>query len=213
MLKSLLIFPVLNLFVCSVVSAADKLVLVVELEEDLLSMSHNIDEFLFAPTRNYLENGERNINDMGSFPALKDQLAATALVRLDNEIIGFATEHEIIRKDPATQHPVADSMWIFRLHHPGLTGFMAVQQKEDAINVFSLAREVMDNPDRDWKNEWQMFLSTSGITKVQFASGDLAKYQGGVFEEYNGLNPGDLKNFGRFRGRIEFVIYPGKQSH
>jgi len=45
-----------------------------------------------------------------------------------------------------------------------------------------------------------MFLSTSGDTLVQYASDDLQTYQGGKFEEYNGLNTADFHNYGKFRG-------------
>jgi hypothetical protein len=53
-----------------------------------------------------------------------------------------------------------------------------------------------------------MFLSTAEETRIQYASGELSKYHGGIFEEYNGINPGDFRRLGKFRGRIQFVIYP-----
>ena len=187
--------------------AGDKLVLEFDLENDVLSLSHNIDQFLFAPTRNYLGESGININDMSS-PSLRDHLVATGLVRINNEVVGLVTEQEILYTDPETQKPMAESMWMFRLNTPGLTGFMSVLQKEDASKIFSLVQEVRDNQGKKWADAWQMFLTTAAKTRVQFASGELSKYQGGIFEEYNGLNPGDFTRLGRFRGRIQFVIYP-----
>lgn len=191
--------------------AGEKLVLELDLETDLLSLSHNINNFLFAPTRNYRADGKQNINTM-EYPSLKDHLAATGLVRMNGEVVGFATEQEIVYKDAGTDKPSANSMWMFRLNYPGLNGFIAVEQKEDASKVFSLAQEVINRQDKEWEDKQYMFLSTDGKTHIQYASGELAKYQGGVFEEYNALNPADFKQYGRFRAAIRFIIYQAKQD-
>jgi hypothetical protein len=206
MLRNITFALLLLLVSSSLYSADDKLILELDLEADLLSLSHNIENFLFSPTRNYQGDGNKDINNM-KYPSLKNYLAATGLVRLKGEVIGFATEQEIVYKDSETQLPMAHSMWMLTLNHPGLIGFLAVEQKEDASSVFSLVQKVMSNKEKVWNDEWQMFLSTSGETKVQYASGDLEKYQGGIFEEYNGVNPADLRNYGKFRGRIKFVLY------
>jgi len=187
--------------------ADEKLVLEFDLENDVLSMSHNVPNFLFEPTRNYSGDSDVNINDI-SYPALANHLVVTGLVRIDNEVVGIVTEQEIIYIDAITQKPMAESMWLIRLNAPGITGFMSVLQKEDASPIFSLVEKVQKNQDKVWSDKWQMFLSTVGKQTVQFASGDLQKYQGGLFEEYDGLNSADFAKLGRFRGRIQFVIYP-----
>ncbi len=187
--------------------AADKLVLQLDLESDLLSLSHSVENFLFKPTQNYQPGSQENINIM-AHAALKDHLAATILVRYEGEVIGIATEQEILYVDKQTQNKMARSMWMIQLNHPGLTGFLVVEQTENAAAVFGLVQKVMANQTKQWPDEWQMFLSTSGDTLVQYASGDLQAYQGGKFEEYNGLNTADFHNYGKFRGKIEFVIHP-----
>ena len=190
------------------VYADNELVLVLDAEKDLLSLSHNIDQFLFAPTRNYQATGEDNINNMQAYPVLANNLSVTGLLRMNGEVVGFATEQEIVSIDPDSQHPVAESLWVIRLNHPDLQGFISVLQKEDGIETFSLAEKVNANQEKEWPDRWYRFLSTSGEVRVQLASGDLARYQGGIFREYNYLNPSDLANFGHFRARIEFVISP-----
>ena len=191
------------------VIASDKLVLEMDLEQDVLSLSHNIDHFLFSASRNYIGDSDKNINNMDVSERLKDHLAVTALVRMNDEVVGFATEQEIVSTDPETGEKFANSMWSFRFNYPGMVGFMVVEQYENPGKVFSVIQQVMDNPDKDWEDKWKMFLSSSNTPKIQYASGELSKYQGGIFEEYNGINASDFKNFGRFRGRIKFVIYPG----
>ncbi len=195
-----------SLFVGPLAMADDKLVLVFDFD-DLLSLSHNIDGFLFTPTRNYQDEAEHNINDM-SAPSLKNHLAVTGLVRMNGEVVGFVTEQEIIYEDEETKRHMAQSMWMFRINYPGLTGFMSVLQREDPHHIFSLVKEVTGNQEKRWEDKWQMFLSTAGETRIQFASGELSKFQGGLFEEYNGLNPADFARWGRFRARIKFVIHP-----
>jgi len=186
-------------------SSADE-PLVLEFDfDDLLSISHNIEGFIFPATQNFWGDSKKNINDM-SAEALKDQLSATGLVRLNGEVVGFVTEQERLYVDAETNKPMAESMWMFRLNSPGITGFMAVLQHEDPTGVFSLMQQVTSEPEKNWPDEWQLFLSTAGETHIQFASGELEKYQGGLFEEYNGANPSDFSRLGRFRGKIRFVI-------
>ncbi len=198
----------LNPFLCSIVLAADKLVLDLDLDEDLISLSHNIDHFLFPPTRNYAVSQELVINDMSIHEGLQNHLVATALVRMDGKVVGMATEQELLYTDPESGRKLANSMWLIRLNEPGLQGFITVNQIEDAHDIFSMVEKVMQSQDKAWKDETKMYLSTSGETRVQSAYGDLAIYQGGIFEEYNGLNPSDYANFKRFRARIQFIIYP-----
>ena len=184
----------------------DKLILELDLETDGLSMSHYIDNFFFAPSENYAVGSDQNMNDM-SYPALVNHLIATAMVRMNGEVIGVATEQEIVHFDETTGLPSANSAWLIKLNAPGLTGFIAVEQIEDASATGMLIGEVMADPQADWADTFQFVLSSVPGTHVQYASGDLAKYQGGIFEEYNAINQTDIKNFGRFRGRIRFEIY------
>lgn len=190
------------------VPAADKLVLNLDLDRDLMSMAHNVDNFLFSPTRNYMESGGRVINDISGIDVLKNHLVATALVRIDDKVVGMATEQELLYIDSDTGRKLANSMWLIRLNVPGLQGFLVVNQIEDAHDIFSMAQKVMQSPEQIWEDKMLLFLSTSGETRVQSAYGDLAIYQGGIFEEYNGLNPSDYAKFNRFRARIQFIVYP-----
>jgi hypothetical protein len=192
------------------VQAAEKLVIDLEMDSDLLSLSHNIDGFVFPSTMNFSANRGGNINDLFMDDSLKNNLAATALVRIDGEIAGYATEQESLVTDSESGHPIAESAWLITLTYPGLSGVLAVTQQEDAGPVFGLISQVMENPDGDWEDEFQGFLSSSNSPTVQLATGDLAVYQGGRFEEYNFANPADLKNYGRFRAKIQFVIYPAE---
>jgi len=208
MLKMSVLIVCLNLLLSFKALAADKLVLDLDLDKDLLSLSHNIDKFLFPATRNYAGSEERIINDISVYEALKNHLVATALVRINGKVVGMATEQELLYVDRDSGRILANSMWLIRLNEPGLQGFLAVNQIEDGQEIFSMAEKVMQSPEQAWKDEMQLYLSTSGETRVQSAYGDLAIYQGGIFEEYNGLNPSDYAKFKRFRAVIQFVIYP-----
>lgn len=189
--------------------AAETLVIDLEMDRDLISLAHNIDDFLFQPTLNFSTNVAGNRSAILGGETLKDHLAVTALVRIDGEVAGFATEQEVLLVDARTGAPYAESAWLITLERPGLRGVLAVTQREDPAGTFGLISEVLADPTGDWQDESQRFLSTSGETSVQHATGDLAPYRGGRFEEYNFVNPADLKNFGRFRGLIQFVIQPG----
>ena len=188
--------------------ATEVLVMDLDLESDLLSLSHNIDNFLFAPTRNFTATGDRDLNESVRVDAMRNYLAVTAMVRIGGEIAGFATEQEVVQADPETGMPVAYSAWLITLNHPGYSGVLAVTQKEAAHGVFDLAQRVAADPDAQWEDRWERFLSTSGEARVGIASGELGPYADGLFEEYNYLNPSDLKNFAQFRARIQFVIHP-----
>jgi len=199
---------VVNVLLCASAVAADRLVLDLDLDRGPLSMSHNVDGFLFAPTRNYADGDDNVVNDMTVHDALKDHLVVTAFVKIDDNVVGIATEQEYFLIDPDSGKLVANSMWLIRLNAPGLSGFLVVNQIESGDEIFSMVQRVMENPEGPWEDETKMYLSTSGDARVQQAWGDLVSYQGGKFEEYNGLNPSDYKKFNRFNPKIRFVIYP-----
>ena len=190
--------------------AADKLVLDLEMDKDLLSLNHNIDGFLFKPTMNFSANTAGNLSELFAIDPLKNNLVATALIRINGVVAGYATEQEALVVDSATGHPIAESAWLITLNYPGANGVLAVVQQENAGPVFAQVKEVMENPDQQWEDKFQRFLSSSNAPKVQMATGELAIYQGGRFEEYNFLNPADFSKFGRFRAKIQFVIYPAE---
>jgi len=190
------------------VAAADKLVLDLDLDGDLLSLSHHVDNFLFTPTMNFSLHVAGNLSDNIKVDALKNHLVASSLVRINGEIAGVATEQEVLVFDEATGRKYAESAWLIMLNYPGATGFIAVKQQEEPGQAFALVGKVMENPEGDWEDKDQRFLSTSDSPTVQLATGDLAGYQGGRFEEYNSLNPADFKRYQRFRPKIQFVIYP-----
>jgi len=194
----------------SPLKANEKLVLDLNMDTDLVSMAHNIDGFLFKPTMNFSADVAGNLSDRFNAAALKNHLVATALVRINGEIAGFATEQEMLTLDQESDHPVAESAWLITLNYPGATGFLAVKQQEDASPAFGLVNQVMQNPDTHWENKFKRFLSSSNAPTIQMATGDLSAYQGGRFEEYDFVNPADYKNFQRFRAKIQFVIYPAK---
>lgn len=204
---------ILVLFACgafTTLEAGEKLVLELNLDPDLLSLVHHIDDFPFRPTMNFSPDVAGNLSERMKVESLHQHLAATALVRINGEIAGFATEQEAVLTDPQTGQPYAESAWLITLSHPRASGYLAVKQRENAGPTFALVKQVMENPDRDWGEEEHRFLSTDGVTLVQMATGDLSVYQGGRFEEYNFVTPSDFKRFNRFRAKIEFVIYPAE---
>ncbi len=83
MSKIAVLLVCLNFILGPVALAADKLVLDLEMDRDLLSLSHNIDNFLFSPSKNYVEPDTQVINDLSMYDVLKNQLVATALVRIE----------------------------------------------------------------------------------------------------------------------------------
>lgn len=190
--------------------AAEKLVLEMNLDPDLLSLVHHIDGFPFTPTMNFSQDLAGNLSDRMKAASLQNHLIASSLVRIDGEIAGFATEQEAVLTDPQTGKLYAESAWLITLNHPRASGFLAVKQRENAAPTFALVAQVMENPGGDWNDEEHRFLSTDGVTRVQLATGGLSPYQGGRFEEYNFVTPSEFKRFGRFRAKIEFVIYPAE---
>jgi len=190
--------------------AADRLVLALEMDRDLLSLAHHVDEFIFAPTMNFSPYVAGDLSERIQVDAMDHHLVATALVRIDGEVVGFATEQESVVPDPETGVPQVDSSWLITLSRPDLRGHLAVKQRENPARTFALVQEVMANPDAGWDDEPRRFLSTDGLTRVQMATGRLAPYEGGRFEEYNIVRPADFRRLGRFRARIEFEIDPAE---
>lgn len=190
--------------------AADKLVLDLDLDRDVMSLNHHVDNFIFKPTMNFSMDVAGNLSELMKVDPLKNHLIATALVRINGAIAGVATEQEVLILDDSSGKKIAESAWLIMLNYPGKTGFLAVKQQEDASGVFGVLTKVMQNPAGDWEDSFQRFLSTSNAPVVDLAVGDLAVYKGGKFEEYNFINPADMKNYGRLRGRIQFVIYPAR---
>lgn len=193
---------------CGSAPGVEPLVLDLDLEQDSLNVSHAIPGFFFPATRNRTPFSDRDLNAAFAAAPLRNALAATVLVRRDGAVVGFATEQEIVTP-PSAGKPVAASAWLITLTRPGLAGVIAVTQEEDASGVFALAQRVTSAPDQAWEDRPQRFLSTAGTARVALATGELAPYQGGRFEEYNLLNPADWKRLGRFRGAIQFVIRAG----
>jgi len=207
------VVQILVLFACGTLASAkagEKLVLELNMDSDLLSLVHHIDDFPFRPTMNFSLDVAGNLSERIRVDSLHQHLAVTALVRIDGEIAGFATEQEAVLTDPQTGQPYAESAWLITLNHPRASGYLAVKQRENAGPTFALVQQVMENPDGDWGEKEHRFLSTDGVTLVQMATGGLSRYQGGRFEEYNFVTPSDFKRFNRFRAKIEFVIYPAE---
>jgi hypothetical protein len=188
--------------------AADKLVIDMDMDADLVSLAHNIDAFLFTPTMNFSADVPGNLAGRFVAEPLKNNLSATALVKINGKLAGYATEQEYLGTDPASGKLFAESAWLITLNYPGASGFIAVKQREDAAPVFGLVQRVMQNPAGPWEDRFQVFLSTTGTHRVSMATNDLAPYLGGRFEEYNVVNPADFAKYKRFRARIQFVIYP-----
>jgi hypothetical protein len=199
------------LFICgslTAAGAAEILVMEMNMDEDLLTITHNIDPFPFKPTMNFSPDLAGNLSDRIKIDSLKSHLSVTTLVRINGEVAGFATEQETVLTDPETGKPYAESAWLFTLHHPAVSGFLAVKQRENAAPTFALVQQVVANPDGNWDDNEHEFLSTDGVALVALATDGLAPYQGGRFEEYNYVTTSDLKKYGRFRAKIVFKIYP-----
>ena len=190
--------------------AAEPLVLDLDSDRDMVSLLHHVDGFLFAPTMNFSADVAGELGRRFRVDPLRNHLSATALVRIGDEVAGFATEQEVLSVDPATGARRAESAWLIQLTVPGNRGFLAVTQVENAGPTFALVRQVMENPQGPWPDRFERFLSTAGTVTVTTATGELARYLGGRFEEYNFVNPADFARIGRFRGRIQFVIHPAE---
>ncbi|MBW2366351.1 MAG: hypothetical protein JRH15_00545 [Deltaproteobacteria bacterium] len=209
-MRKLAIALVFFMFLPAAVKADDRLILDLELDEGLLSLTHHIENFLFDRTASYSKHLAGDLNERIKTDTLKDYLVATALVKMNGEIVGLATEQEYVYLDAATGIPIAKSAWLISLNHPKMTGVFAVEQIENAAPVFGLVSEVVANPQKDWPDKFQRFLSTSSDTRITMASEGLARYKGAKFEEFNYVNPADLGNLGRFRAKIQFVITPNR---
>lgn len=187
------------------------LILELDVDQDLISLSHASDDAVlnafFPPTENRSPFYDRDLNRAFAWEGLAQELAVTSLVRVDGEVVGFATEQESISVDPETGELVAESAWLLRLVRPGLRGFLAVAQRENPREVFVLASQALQDPDSgEDRDHW--VLSTVGTARVALATDDLAPYAGATFEEYNFVNPSDYRRLNRFCGRIRFVIRP-----
>ena len=185
---------------------AEQLVLDLDMEDGLLYLAHYIENFLFDGTASYSEDIAGNLSRRIENDKLSNYLVATALVTLDGEVVGMATEQEYVYIDEATGTPFAQSAWLVSLNHPDLRGAFAAHQTENAGPVFAAVADVMSEPERNWPNQFNRYLSTHGDATVTTASEELVRFNGARFEEYNYINPADYANFGRFRGRIQFVI-------
>ena len=148
------------------------------MESDLLSLSHNIEGFPFSPTRNSSEYTQGNVNKRMLVDTLRNNLTVTAVVRINGEVAGLATEHEILTPDPNADQPQVDSAWLIMLNVPGLKGFLAVKQNGDSSGASAMAAKVMQDPEVAWADKWHRFLSTAGDTRVQMAVGDLGGLSG-----------------------------------
>lgn len=188
--------------------AAEPLVLEMNMDEDLLTLTHHIDDFPFKSTMNFSPDLAGNLSERIKVDSLKAHLAVTTLVRINGEVAGFATEQELVQVDKETGKLYAESAWLFTLNHPRASGFLAVKQRENAAPTFALVQQVVANPDGNWDDTPHEFLSTDGSVLVHLATDGLARYEGGRFEEYNYVTTSDLKKYGRFRARIVFKIYP-----
>jgi hypothetical protein len=181
-----------------------------ELEEGILSLTHHIENFLFDRTASYSKHLAGDLNERIKTDTLKDYLVATALVKMNGKVVGLATEQEYVYLEKATGMPLAKSAWLVSLNHPEMRGVFAVEQIENAAPIFGLVSEVQANPQKDWPDKFQRFLSTASDARISTASEGLARFKGAKFEEFNYLNPADLGNFGRFRAKIQFVITPSR---
>lgn len=207
-MRTMAIALVCFVFLPVAVKADDKVVLDLDLDEGLLSLTHHIENFLFEKTASYSKHLAGDLNERIKTDTLKDHLVATGLVKIDGEVVGLATEQEYVYLDKATGIPYAKSAWLVTLNHPEMKGVFAVEQIENAAPVFGLVSEVTANPQKDWPDKFQRFLSTASDARISMASEGLARFRGAKFEEFNYVNPADLENFGRFRPKIQFVITP-----
>jgi hypothetical protein len=191
--------------------AAEKLVIDVNIDTDLVSLAHNIDGFPFRQTLNFALDQAGNLSERFRTDTLQNHLATTMLVRIDGEVAGFATEQEVVGKPSDTGKLSAESAWLITLNHPRARGVIAVRQRENPTQTFGVIQKVLQNPTAEAADEEIRILSTDGPTFVQMATDGLTAYQGGRFEEYNIVNPAGIRRDGRPRGRIlEFVIYPAE---
>lgn len=212
MQKIITLFILKVLLVSVPVQAVEKLILEFDADEDMISMSHNIDKFksVVPSTMNFAVDVPGNLSERLLVEQLKHHLAVVVRVTLDGEIAGIATELETVKFDSDTGEQLAESAWLILLSHPKMSGFLAVTQREDGSSTIGLVKQVMGKPDKKWEDKYRAVLSTTSKPLVYLATGDLSVYKGGGFEEYNLINPADYKKLGRFRAKGRFIIYPPK---
>lgn len=198
------------LFTAGTSVAKEKLILDMDLDADMLTLADNIDNFIFERTMSFSNQVAGDLNRRMLVEPLRNHVVVSFVVRIDGEIAGAATEQETVGMNPDTGDPFARSSWLITLNHPKAKGVIAVAQEENAKPVFSLIQQVNENPGKDWPDAFQRFLSTSSAAHVDMATHGLERYRGAKFEEYNYVNPADLKQFGRFRGKIQIVIETAK---
>ena len=206
MQKLLLFSLVAIVLVAKPLYAADTLVLDIEVDKDLLSLAHNIEDFFFQPTMNFSPEVPGNLSERIKTTALQNHLLAAFLVTIDGEPAGIAAELENV--DIANSS--VESGWLILLSHPKASGFLAVKQNENPAGVIALFKAANQNPKADWEDKFHRVLSTVAPVYIEMASESLSAYKGGRFEEYNYVNQADLKNYNRFRAKLQFVIYPGE---
>lgn len=198
----------ISLVLSSSVFAQETFTFEMDIENDLISLSSNVEDFVFGDTTNLAGDSEENVNNI-SYPLLENHMTSTVLIRIDGEVAGIATQ--IFRfVDEANMKTRA--IWSLKFNYPGRVGFMAVELSKDITEVMSLFGEVVENPDEDWSDSWQMLRTSAEGSYVQFASGDLSEFQNGSFVEYSGVNQSDLRNFGRFRGKAMFTVYAAETT-
>lgn len=185
---------------------SETLVLELDADRDQLSLIHDVPGMPFAETMNFSPDLPGNLSDRFHHPNLKNHLVISALVYLDGEVAGFATEQEIVTGAKDSDKPSAESAWLITLNHETHRGVVAVAQSEDASETIGFMAKVAANPDANWSDEEKWFRSTVGDPTIQLATGTLARYRGGRFSEFNYVNATDLARYGRFRARIRFEL-------
>ena len=182
------------------------LVLELDADRDQLSLIHDVPGMPFAETMNFSPDLAGNLSDRFHHPNLKNHLVISALVYLDGEIAGFATEQEIVTGAKDSDKPSAESAWLITLNHKSHRGVVAVAQSEDASETIGFMAKIAADPNGNWSEQEKWFRSTVGEPTIQLATGTLARYKGGRFSEFNYVNAADLARYGRFRARIRFEI-------
>ena len=182
------------------------LVLELDADRDQLSLIHDVPGMPFAETMNFSPDLAGNLSDRFHHPNLKNHLVISALVYLDGEVAGFATEQEIVTGAKDSDKPSAESAWLITLNHKSHRGVVAVAQSEDASETIGFMAKIAADPNGNWSDQEKWFRSTVGEPTIQLATGTLARYKGGRFSEFNYVNAADLARYGRFRARIRFEI-------
>lgn len=148
-----------------------------------LSMTSRVSMLPIKSSINKMSNSDENINDITKYPLLKEHLTVSGLATLNDEVIGIATETEII------ENGVANSMWLVRLSKPGLSGFLVVEQHENPQKAMANKTEKEVTLPNGTKTKDVILHMTDRPTTTQHASGDLKRFEGGEFVEYDYFNP------------------------